>query len=139
MDIRVIALATVFFTGTAGSGASPQITFKAANIRDGVYTYTEDLQKLDGCIAHPSAAQWPVFTSPFRLDNWGPAFQSHPDRQFLAYIQAGLSQGFRIGFDRESIALKSPARNHPSATANESLVSANIRAEVERSRPSQKA
>ncbi len=35
-------------------------------------------------------------TSPFRLDNWGPAFQSHPDRQFVAYIQAGLSQGFRI-------------------------------------------
>ena len=112
---------------TCSRGVAPSISLKAANIREGRHVYLHDLLKLDS-YRRPLAA--PVFPSPVRLENWATAFNSHPDKHFAAYIHAGLSQGFRIGFDRDSVALRSPARNHPSASANRALVSEYIQAEV---------
>lgn len=68
------------------------LSFQPANIREGAYVYREDLLKLDSCIGPSPAAQWPVFQSPFRLQNWGYAFQSHPDKRYVSYIQAGLTK-----------------------------------------------
>ena len=54
---------------------------------------------------------------------------SHSDRVFAAYIHAGLSHGFHIGFNRQGPWLKASQSNHPSAATNESVVSNFIRAE----------
>ena len=87
--------------------------------------------KLSSYSSPPSTPQWPVYPSPFCLQSWGYAFDSHPDKQYVRYIHAGLSVGFRIGFNKESTSLKSSTRNHPSAAANKSLVSEYIKSEVE--------
>ena len=85
--------------------------------------YREDLFKLDSCSGSPPTAKWPVFHSPFRLDNWKYAF--------VSYIQMGLTRGFHIGFDRATSSLKSRRKNHPSAAANPAVVSQYIQSELE--------
>ena len=79
-------------------------------------------------------AQWPVSPTPILLSQWEPTLQSHPDQQFATYIRAGLSQGFRIGFDRREAALKACFRNHPSATCNEQIVTDYLKAEQDAGR-----
>ena len=60
----------------------------------------------------------------------GPVSATHPDQDFAAYIHSGLSNGFRIGFNRQGPHLKSSARNHPSAASNSLVVRDYIRKEV---------
>ncbi len=67
---------------------------------------------------------------PISLGNLSPFLASHPDRSFAAYIRDGLSDGFRIGFDRGNTQLRSCSSNHPSALANEQVVQERITAEV---------
>ncbi len=59
---------------------------------------------------------------------------AHPDHQFAAYIHAGLSRGFHIGFNRQGSSLRSTTRNHPSATENPGVVRGYIKAEAEAGR-----
>ena len=132
---KVVRIFLIPGTDPASAGmGSAQVTLKAANISNGAYVYRNDLHTLDSFRGRLSAARWPVFSSPFRLENWSPAFLSHPDKQFVAYIRTGLLEGFRIGFNREVTSLHSRAHNHPSAAANPALVSESIAAEVAKGR-----
>ena len=60
---------------------------------------------------------WPVCPPPIRLENWVPFLQSHPDKAFAAFIHRGLSEGFRVRFNRQGPRLRSHGRNHPSVLA----------------------
>ena len=119
--------------GTDPAALPPQnqITLKAANIDGGGYLYTNDLLKLEDCREEGSPVQWPICPSPIQLQN---SICSHPDHRFAAYIHAGLSQGFRIGFDRRSSSLTSASGNHPSASTNRLAASEYIHEELEAGR-----
>ena len=54
----------------------------------------------------------------------------HPDRAFASFIIRGLSIGFHISFDYSHHSLRSVMRNHPSASANSSVVDSYIATEV---------
>jgi len=101
---------------------------------NGRYVYLGDLQKLDACRAPDEVPQWGVGPSPFRLAHWEGVLKAHPDQQFAAYIRAGLSQGFRVGFDRQGPELKSACGNHPSASVKQQVVSEYIADEVQAGR-----
>ena len=111
------------------SAAEGCLSLQVANISCGKYLYTQDLLQLDSCTDTSRCCQWPVAQSPVHLTNWIPSLVAHPDRVFAAYIHAGLSHGFRIGFNHQGPRLKASQRNHPSAATNKSVVSNFIRAE----------
>ena len=63
----------------------------------------EDLQGLESTQSSPPAA--PPHTlqhivSPLRVEVWEEYLSKHPDPTFAQYLLQGLSQGFRIGFQR---------------------------------------
>ena len=94
----------------------------------------EDLAKLDAYTDPDNSLTWPVCPSPIRLVNWVPFLQSHPDKAFTAFMHRGLSEGFRVGFNRQGPRLRSHGRNHPSVLANPSVVGAHIEGEVQAGR-----
>ncbi len=53
---------------------------------------------------------------------WAERLQGHPDRAFSAYIVAGLTKGFRIGFDYNQARLSPPRGNMRSAIDNPQVV-----------------
>lgn len=122
---------SILFPGTGYAG---QVTLRAANIVAGRYQYTDDLLKLEDCTEDDCLVTWPVYRSPVHLANWTPFLASHPDGAFAAYIQAGLTNGFHIGFDRHACRLRSAKRNHPSALANPPAVQDFIFSEQEAGR-----
>ena len=105
------------------------LSFPFAGIREGRYQYLMDLSLLEGCRDSRPVCCWPRGPSLVRLSNWRDTLISHPDQQFSAYIFNGLSEGFRIGFDR-SVSLQTTTRNHPSAMVNPHVVQDRIQAEV---------
>ena len=107
---------------------------RSANIIAGRYAYTEDLLMLDNCVDTGAPPTWPPAPTPLRLTNWQEFIVAHPDRRYAEYIYRGLSSGFRIGFNRESVSLRSSVRNHPSAFENGSQVHDYIEAEREAGR-----
>lgn len=126
---------TSYFSSLESVSAPQQlISLKAANIIAGKYVYCNDLLKLEEHRDPSCPVQWPVCPSPIRLANWSEFLQTHPDKQFAAYIHSGLLNGFHIGFDRRGPSLKSARRNHPSASANVGVVTDYIAAEVEAGR-----
>ena len=72
---------------------------------NGHYQYTTDLLKLEECV-RSSPRQIPpqacVVTTPLSYAQWQEALALHPDRLFVQYLLTGISQGFRIGYDRSS-------------------------------------
>ena len=115
----------------AGTPVAPIIvSYKPANITAGRYAYLQDLLEFEECVESQCPMAWPVCPSPIILANWAQFLQSHPDQDFAAYIHSGLSNGFRIGFNRQAPHLKSSARNHPSAASNPLVVREYIRKEV---------
>lgn len=97
----------------------------------GRYAYLHDLRKLEECTDPACPVQWPTCPSPVHLNHWMEFLYSHPDQEFAAYIHTGLSQGFRIGYNRQISSLRSTSRNHPSALSNPQVVQDHIAAEVE--------
>ena len=101
-------------------------------ICSGRYRYMRDLMDLDRCRPlSETAPRWPRGSTPIRLPALLPILQCHPDQAFAAYIFDGLSQGFRIGFDRRN-ALRESNRNHPSASQSPLAVTSRITSEVQR-------
>ena len=82
-----------------------------------------DLLALDACRpVHPVV--WQPATqamTPLNIKAWGEALADHPDLDFRAYILAGLTNGFRIGFDRRH-ELRPAPRNMPSSEAQAQAV-----------------
>lgn len=106
------------------------VSYKAANIAASRYIYLQDLLEFEECVDHCCPVSWPVCPSPIVLANWDQFLRAHPDQRFAAYIHMGLSNGFRIGFNRQGPQLKSAPRNHPSAATNPLIVREHIEKEV---------
>ena len=47
---------------------------------------------------------------------------THPDQSFVTYVLDGLQNGFRVGFNRASVSLKSATQNMPSASLQPSVI-----------------
>ena len=87
------------------------------------YTYINDLLALDACrpqMPNVLSALKPI-TTPLHIETWTAALANHPDAQFRHYIITGLTQGFRIGFNR-ACPLRSTYHNMPSAGKQASVV-----------------
>ena len=82
----------------------------------------EDLRELEKCTDDGDPIVWPTCSSPVHVAGWCEYIRPHPDQDFGSYIYRGLSTGFRIGFDRRRLTLRSSARNHPSAAANSAVI-----------------
>ena len=87
------------------------------------YAYINDLLALDACrpqMPNALSALNPVAT-PLHIEAWTAALTNHLDAQFRRYIITGLTQGFRIGFNR-ACPLRSTYHNMPSARKQASVV-----------------
>ena len=60
--------------------------------------------------------------TPLRLQAWRKELVGHPDRDFVDYILCGLEQGFRIGFNKQSVQLKCRQGNMLSASEQPEVV-----------------
>ena len=67
--------------------------------------------------------------TPLNTKEWADMLADHPDRAFARYITAGLSNGFRIGFDRRS-PLSSATTNMRSASLHPQVVADYLRKEI---------
>ena len=72
-------------------------------VRDKKYYYLNHLMALDAC--NPLCEDSNLYlsssvTSPLIFDNWTRELSSHPDKAYTQYILRGISQGFRIGYNR---------------------------------------
>ena len=97
-----------------------------ANVVDG-RIFTGDLQELNGVVSKDNSSSWAVGPSILRLASWSEVLASNLDREYAAYIRAGIRYGFRMGFSRGVVHLRSCARNHPSATESREVVTEHIR------------
>lgn len=100
------------------------------NIKDGQYIYTGDLLALEeiSLAGRPQAHESPV-SGFLPLEDWAPFLDQHPDARFAAFIKRGITNRFRIGFNRSS-ALKKPQTNFQSVTRNPSVVDRYIENEL---------
>ena len=101
----------------------------SANIVAGRYAYTWDLLQLGGFTGVPNVPSWPMSPTPVKVANWQEFLATHPDHEYAAYIQSGFLYGFRIGFNRRSVSLRSSMQNHPSARENKAAVRDYIKVE----------
>ena len=78
-----------------------------------LYLYTSDLMLLDFCRPQHDHAvpQFMQVSTPLKVAAWETILAAHPDRAYARYICEGLSLGFRVGFQRDSIQLKPAAAN----------------------------
>ena len=66
--------------------------------------------------------------TPLHVQAWVDALAGHQDPDLRSYITTGLTQGFRIGFDRMN-ELRQARRNMPSATHQAQVVEDYLRKE----------
>ncbi len=66
--------------------------------------------------------------TPYNLHSWTRYLASHPDKGFAAYILQGLTNGFHIGFDRQS-SLRRSRGNLVSTTSNAGVVDEYVESE----------
>ena len=99
----------------------------------GSLPYTADLLALAGCglLRYPSPAILHGGHTPLRHSAWAKALEAHPDRAYVRYILAGISEGFRIGFRRD-MTLRSAPRNMFSALEHPDVVQAYLDIECAR-------
>ena len=83
-------------TPAAGPAHAPNIPL--CNIRQGKYSYTDDLLVLGSQQPrpqHPGHLQLQHITTPLQVERWH--LDSHPDQVFVQYLLGGIRDGFRIG------------------------------------------
>ena len=105
------------------------VSVAGANVVGGCYIFTGDFRQLDRAVSEDNSSSWAGGPSPLRLASWSEVLASHLDREYAAYIGAGIRYGFRVGFSRGVVHLRSCARNHPSATESREVVTEHIRTE----------
>lgn len=94
-------------------------------LRDGHYVYMQDLQVLSRrtpASPQPLPPSLMSVTTPLQVDVWQSLLASHPDPEFKRYIIAGITQGFRIGFQYSHSAPRGTKRNMQSALENPSVI-----------------
>ena len=90
-----------------------------------------DLALLDACRPLPGQQLPPKLgiavggvVTPLRVQEWERALRDHPDKEYVSYLLRGMREGFRVGFNRESVLLKSATKNMRSATEEPDVVEA---------------
>ena len=71
-----------------------------------------------------------MFQSPIQIQRLQPFLRSYPDQDFASYLENGLVNGFRIGYNTKRDSLHSRRQNHPSAHANPTVMDEKIHAEL---------
>lgn len=91
----------------------------------GQYTYGAQLANLEARVP-PTLHRLPEalleITTPLRGQVWAQELAEHPDREFANYVTNGITNGFRVGFDRTSV-LHSCSGNMKSALEHPKVVS----------------
>ena len=98
----------------------------------GRYCYGGDLKQLAACKPECSGAPpqlLPVIT-PLQWMTWAKVLESHPDRDFSAYIVEGLRDGFRLGFNYASHTCTSAKRNMLSALQHPEVIDEYLKEET---------
>ena len=101
------------------------------------YKYMRELASLEECrpvVSMQVPAEWRgllhTVESPLRVEEWKEALRDHPDREYVAYLTQGIRQGFRIGFNRELVRLKSARKNMQSAADEPAVIDAYLLKEL---------
>lgn len=87
----------------------------------GQYRYIAELQALEATQSGTGPKCF-IPATPLNSQAWCQALADHPDRQFVAYILAGLRHGFHIGVDRSKALRSSAEGNLPSVRQHPALV-----------------
>jgi len=102
------------------------------------YKYTAKLSKLDMCTEMSECSPLPSYlctvTTPVNLHFWEEHLNAHEDKQFTQLIVKGLKSGFRIGFQRNTVALHSAKSNLVSAEMHPEIVTAYLDQELKAGR-----
>lgn len=100
--------------------------------------YMNDLLLLDACLPTEGESSLSSLYQPrseSQLASWRRGLASFPDSRFSSYVLDGLSNGFRIGFNRELAAPpKARRRNMPSVRENAAVVDQYVRDEIQEGR-----
>ena len=103
----------------------------SGQVREGKYLFTSHLRALDSCrppvSGSPSSSIEEKSHSPLQIETWSQELVTHPDKDYMSYIIEGMSDGFRIGFDRRC-RLQPPPAN--SMTKNTAIISEYLQREV---------
>ena len=72
-------------------------------VKDNTYVYLDHLLAFDICRPVEDLS-WlvisPEIHSPLQASVWAADLSDHPDKAYVEYILQGISNGFRIGFNR---------------------------------------
>ena len=85
------------------------------------YPYTADLMCLDICRPVVEMVPPALNTRCSYIPAWKLALRSHPDQAFARYINKGIAEGFRIGFNWQA-PLKSARQNMYSAREHPQII-----------------
>ena len=94
--------------------------------------YMGDLAAISACrpkVRLRLAASLREVHTPLRVDSWEHHLRSHPEREFVAWLLAGLREGFWIGFDFEKTSCHRWGRNMQSVAENPNVVDDYLAAE----------
>ena len=72
--------------------------------------------------------------TPLKLKAWQELLKQHPDQEFTSYILRGIEFGFRIGFNDDSVSLRSRGQNMKSAQEYPQVVTRYLQDEAQQSR-----
>lgn len=93
----------------------------------------KQLLKLEDCCPKEEPAiplRLRAIVTPLKLPFWKEQLHSHLDQQFAEFIIRGIRSGFRIGFDRKTVSLRSRKANMLSVKEHPQVVEAYIKAET---------
>ena len=110
------------------------VSVPSANVVCGRYRFIGDLRQLAGEAGTDQHSLWARGPSPLKTASWLEVLAGHPDQEYAAYIRSGIQWGFRVGFVRGSIRLKSCSSNHPSAVAGGEVVKTYLNVECDAGR-----
>ena len=95
------------------------------------YPYTSHLLELERRVNRAPIPVWlQTVSSPLVQQEWARDLADHPDHVFRDYILAGITHGFRIGFDYRRYTCRPASSNMRSATDNAEVVQAYLDKEV---------
>ena len=98
------------------------------NVVGDQYRYMADLHSLEAT-ATGTGPKCFIPATPLVMRAWCQALEDHPDKDFVAYILAGLCRGFHIGADRANVIRPSRHGNLPSVRQHPALVVEHLAAE----------